>query len=464
MYSDSRFLRSIRGNIAMMFAAVLPALLVCAALAVDYGVWIHQKQELQRIADEAALAAARELYMANATAPQACSAATSSAAQQMVAQGMMSMASAQTMTAAANSPGAMSNTPRGDDDEGDEGADGPSAPGPQATTFGNGYNVATTVDMADGSVRVMVTQTGADYFSRIIMPPPDIAAVAVARVIGGGRICVLALEETEAAAVTVQDTATIQADRCGVFSNSTSADGLTKETSATITAELICSAGGYDGTTARTTPEPVTDCPPISDPLADREPPSVGGCDYTDTRHMVWFRTEVTLMPGVYCGGLILTGPVKVWMEPGIYVMKDGPLITTLWAELRGDNVGIYMTGDKATFSFSIEGVVELTAPEDGPMAGILFFEDRASTPLRRFEIYSDEARVLLGTIYLPNGRFIVGTPKPVADLSAYTAIVARRVELLRNPTLVLNSNYSQTDVPVPAGINRVGGSVVLAR
>ena len=476
-----RFRSDTRGNVAMIFALSLLPLMVCGAMAVDYGVWVHQKQELQRIADEAAFAAAQELYMSNASAPQVASSATSSASKQMIAAGMMSPASAKMMTESvgasasmtssapasasftAHASGAASSSPSAG--RGDGSSDGGTAPSrKRSTTFGDSYSVTTSVNINEGTVEVVVVQTGAAYFSEFIMPPPDIRVSTVARVVGGGRICVLALEASEANAVNLQDTSKIQAERCGVFSNSTSSDGLSKESGATITAEMICSAGGYNGSASKATPEPVTDCPAIDDPLASREPPAVGGCDYNNVKHMVWKATDVTLTPGVYCGGLILTGPVKVWLEPGIYVMKDGPLITTLWAELRGDNVGIYMTGEKARFSFSIEGVVELTAPADGPMAGILFFEDRDSPPLRRFEIYSDEARVLLGTIYLPNGKFIVGTPKPIADLSAYTAIVARRIELLKNPTLVLNSNYSATNIPVPDGMNRSGGTVILAK
>ena len=151
-------------------------------------------------------------------------------------------------------------------------------------------------------------------------------------------------------------------------------------------------------------------------------------------------------------------------MEPGIYVIKDGPLIASFWAKLRGENVGIYFTGEKATFQFAREGVINLTAPKDGPLAGILFFEDRNSSLLRPFEISSDDARVLLGTIYLPNGKFVVSTARPIADQSAYTAIVARRLELRVNPTLVLNANYGATDIPVPAGINHVGRNIVLSK
>lgn len=105
-----------------------------------------------------------------------------------------------------------------------------------------------------------------------------------------------------------------------------------------------------------------------------------------------------------------------------------------------------------------------------------MFFEDRnATTPsilplplggkgkpkpapggfiaLREYRIISDNARTLLGTIYLPLGRLIIDSKKPVADQSAYTVIIARTINLYDGPNLMLNARYGSTDVPVPAGV-----------
>ncbi len=58
----------------------------------------------------------------------------------------------------------------------------------------------------------------------------------------------------------------------------------------------------------------------------------------------------------------------------------------------------------------------------------------------------------------------MVKTSKPVADQSAYTAIVARQLSLDLNPTLVLNSDYNATDIPVPTGLSGIGGRIVLTK
>jgi hypothetical protein len=60
--------------------------------------------------------------------------------------------------------------------------------------------------------------------------------------------------------------------------------------------------------------------------------------------------------------------------------------------------------------------------------------------------------RKLLGTIYLPKVVFKGGGSGKIAALSAYTIIVARRVDLA-GAQLVVNADYGSTDVPVPVGL-----------
>jgi hypothetical protein len=43
--------------------------------------------------------------------------------------------------------------------------------------------------------------------------------------------------------------------------------------------------------------------------------------------------------------------------------------------------------------NFKDKAVVELSAPKDGPMAGLLFYENPAAPPDRNFEISSDAAQ-----------------------------------------------------------------------
>jgi hypothetical protein len=197
-----------------------------------------------------------------------------------------------------------------------------------------------------------------------------------------------------------------------------------------------------------------------------------------------------------------------VTLNPGTYVIKDGPLIvgpgsltiglTLLGApgtcsdrdvtisvsvlgctlkltadaigSMKGTNVGFYFTGTVPADSdgvvrplqFMPRSVVEISAPKTGDMAGLLFNEDRAAPAGRQFQVKSDSARRLVGTIYLPRGTFVVNANQIVADQSEYTAIVARRIDLSQAPRLVINANYGATDVPVPKGLGPTSSQPVL--
>jgi len=250
------FFSDTRGNIAMIFALCLVPLLAGAGGAVDYGVWVHQKQELQSIADEAALTAARELYVANTSAAQAEAAAKNSTK--------------------------------------------------QPTTFDGALTIKTSANVAQGTVEVVITQPGKSYFSPIAMAPPTISVTAVARAFGGSRICVLAMDEKASTALNMSMEGQITAPTCAIYSNATSTSGIDVNNKALLTAEFICSAGGAGGDPSAYDPSATTDCPIVEDPLAARPAPSVGSCDHNNLKMMNKPNSAAkTLLPGVYCGGLL---------------------------------------------------------------------------------------------------------------------------------------------------------------
>jgi hypothetical protein len=191
-----------------------------------------------------------------------------------------------------------------------------------------------------------------------------------------------------------------------------------------------------------------------------------------------------TLQPGVYCGGLKLTNGAEGILSSGIFIIKDGPLIVDGGASISGTGVGIYLKGIGANLMFDADTTVNLSAPKDGPLAGILIFDDPsgASAPAkapksgrgasgranktgapRQHQILSDNARNLLGTIYMPQGEIIIDATQPIADKSAYTVLVVNQLHLYSGPNLVLNSDYSASDVPVPPGVGPFGAKIFLS-
>ncbi|MGE0410329.1 MAG: hypothetical protein AB7P23_13865, partial [Amphiplicatus sp.] len=357
-------------------------------------------------------------------------------------------------------------------------------------------DVSVRADAKEQAVTVTLTQPAQKSFVLPHMPPfsdeVSVASTAAAR--GGMNVCVIALEDRSANAIAAANDALLDATPCSVLSNSTSAGGVAARDSSKIKAGLICSAGGATGPSGNYEPSATTDCPPYEDPLAARIPPPVGPCDHFDfeagytkaqsanekrggVKGVVGGATdivedvagivkipliEVDIHPGVYCGGLKVKFNARAIFEPGIYVIKDGPLLIGKYSELRGRNIAFHLVGDKAAFTFDQDAKVTMSAPKEGPLAGILFFEDRDAPLDRVHAIYSEDAREFIGAFYLPRGILKVETRNPVADASAYTAIVVRKLALAGAPTLVLNANYSATDVPVPAGVGPVGGEVYI--
>ena len=456
MKSVQRFISSARGSVAIIFSVAATALVLIAGLAVNYFSLIRERAELQAAADASAIAGAKEISLAHFDTTQVTIVAENFARTNL---GLSTQGSGASKSSGSTEPltdATSSNMLSASS------ADSGDSTGSSSGSGSDGVTVTTTLNDSTSTITVEIKKAWTPYFAGIFLAGPStIKAAATAQLVGSGKICVLALDETSSGAVSLLKKADLEANQCGVYSNSTDASGIVSTGTSLLKAQLTCSAGGADGSGGNFAPYPTTDCPQVPDPLADRQAPAVGACDFNN--YVAWNWQE-TLQPGVYCGGIEIGQGIVATFEPGVYIIKDGLFVVASNAIARGDNVGFYLTGDASTFEFSSKATIEFTAPKDGELAGILFFEDRNAPLLRDHYILSENARILLGTFYLPNGRLVVKTSRPVADQSAYTAIVARQLSLDLNPTLVLNSDYNATDIPVPSGLSGVGGRVVLTK
>ncbi len=410
------FLLGKHGGIATTFAIGLVPLMMIAGLAIDYGIMYREANFLQSRADAAAIAGGHEISLANATGDQIIAAAIATAYQS------------------------------------------------GKTHRGTPFSVDVAVDLANRKVKVSIKEYWkpflAQFFYKKVTP---IIVDAEVSTIGGTKICVIGLDQKKGATVHLRSNARLLAKGCGVFSNSDSTSSIRMDDNATMEASVICSSGGLSGKSSAFKPDPVVDCPIYSDPLADRPAPSFGGCDYNA---MVIKNISKTLSPGVYCKGLTISGTSSVTFKPGIYIIKDGKFRVTDNARATGVNVGFYLTGKQTVLELKKSTSISLTAPTSGIMAGLLFFEDRMAGG-NTHRITSDDARLLLGTIYFPNSSLLVDADSAVADQSAYTAIIVKKLRLEEGPVLTLNSNYGVTNVPVPAGLSDAisyGSRIVLVQ
>jgi Flp pilus assembly protein TadG len=406
-----------RGVIVLKLALALPVVMMLIGSSIDHLRYIRMRAMLQSAVDAAALAAAKELSLTDTRYESLPSVAQAVVTRQIAVRGGDKGSAAPTVTTA------VSNDP-----------------------IEVEVNAEQKFDAAFG-----------DVFS---FKAGNVEARAVARVIGKPNICVLALNPQEGGAISLEQKAHVTGQNCAVYSNSAHNNGLKSKNNAILTATFICTRGGREGGPGNFNPDPLIDCPSFEDPLAGRPEPAVTACDPKKPVRIV---TDTTLDPGTYCG-LEILGGAKVTLRDGVFVFRDKPLIVKDGGAILAEGAGLFFTGDGAYFKFERRSTVSLKAPTAGPMAGLLVFASRAQSGSQTFEILSDDARVLLGTIYVPKGELRVDATSPVADQSAYTAIVADKMRLYGGPHLVLNTNYHQTDVPVPEGVKGVGQPVALAK
>lgn len=411
-----RFFTERSGNYALVLAIICPVLLTAAGGCLDVISYEQHKSAMQGAADAAALGSVREAALKNWD---------------------------EAIAKAVASRIAIANYPQLEDTRSDHAID-------------------TVVDQNSRIVTVSLTEDHRPYFLGFAFPSPQIRVTATAQASGSTNVCVIGLDPARAATVSLHGKALMTAPDCAVYSNSGDTRGLAAVDESKLVSQLSCTAGGYQGAGSNFNKLPLTDCPAMADPLADRPAPSFGSC--TASRLQIkGGATHVALSPGVYCGGLAIAANASVTLGPGVYVIKDGPLTLGSNAAMFGRGVGFYFVGSGATFSLESGSSVDLEAATSGALAGLLFYQAHGSEE-GQFLLRSNTASNMLGTIYLPNGDFVIDTNSKVADQSAYTVIVARTVELLRQPDVVLNTDYNATDIPVPTGLGPTGDKPHLVR
>jgi hypothetical protein len=284
-------------------------------------------------------------------------------------------------------------------------------------------------------------------------------AHATAKLAGTANVCILTLDPTAVKAFHMDKQAKLKATGCAVYSDSSHTQGIRLDQNSELAAALICAVGGVKAKTTAITPVPTTDCPFLPDPLSSRNEPPVGVCKATALNIKTG---NVVLDPGTYCAGIKINGTANVTFRPGNYIIKDGAFEISGSATVKSDNAAFFLKGEKSVLNFRGATSIAMTGAISGDMAGLLFFEDRSVSIGRVHRIDSANANILTGTIYLSRGKLIIDPNSPVAQDSAYTAIIANEVEIDQGPTLVLNSDYGSSNVPVPEGIN-LSSQVVLA-
>jgi len=221
-------------------------------------------------------------------------------------------------------------------------------------------------------------------------------------------VCILAVNDHAPTSVWAYGDAHISADGCSIQANSTSAQGLALQgTKSSISAKMIGTTGNYTG--SNWSPTPMTDVAPVSDPYADLPVPEPEGCLDLGTKLQ---KMSATLDPGTYCGGMEVKAGATVTLNPGIYVMTDGPFKVNSGAQVRGEDVMIALVGKDSYIHLLSDAYVKLSSPSSGTYKNIQFMSDR-DVSQSKFEeewttILSGATLEYDGIMYLPEQNFWV--------------------------------------------------------
>ena len=303
------------------------------------------------------------------------------------------------------------------------------------------------VSSASGVVAVSATADVAMAFMKLAHVDTisvSASSKATVSVSGGPAVCMLALSPYGSDAIHVQGTNNLTATDCWAWANSNSNLAITGSGGAIASANGFCAVGNFSDS-GNYQPTPRTSCNPLQDPYATLAGPPTSGCTYNNKKLS---SGNYSLYPGVYCGGLEIKPQATGTFAPGIYVMKDGPLLLQGGSTASGDGVVFYFTGSNSTLQLKGGANAALKAPASGTYGGFLFIQDRASSVGATSQIQGGGSIQINGVLYMPTQTLNVGGNGDFNLTGSMFALVADSFYLQGNGTLGLKSDYTGAGLP----------------
>ncbi len=437
------------GAVGVILALSTPVVLGFAGLAVDYSMWKKEQTALTRVSESAAMAAAY----------------------------------ART---------------RGVEDE------AVLAEYAKADAARNGFDPATEsleINVDGNNITVAIQSEAKRYLSSVINSDPVIITarghaelVAPKTEVDDSDIpnrytypCLLALErhpETNRG-IYVHDNSTVNAEKCGLQSNSINRDsgdgrelGAIYIRDADVEADYIRSVGetvvnNFSGrTTTSVEPESGTahfvDTFIVPQLFAFGPVSNFALCDHTGDTVVNLRSGLTTLTPGTYCGDIIVEDGGMVKFAPGVYKIHNGDLrVRDRGRILDSQDITIYFSGfDAGVWSIENASDVRLTAPSTGRTAGMLLWQNYLadcadSGDSSEQNMFTGRARLELeGIIYSPGCGVILdkdtelSAPADDAHLSLHAGWVEMKGNSKFNvfgaqadPYIADSTGYSKTQL-----------------
>jgi Flp pilus assembly protein TadG len=313
----------------------------------------------------------------------------------------------------------------------------------------------TVIDFEKRSVHMHVHVETGQVLTTFLVNSLKLGVEATAVIDKGKPICMLSFNKTVDKAINIQGTADIVADGCAVHANSISNEALNQEGSASATAESFCVYGDYSGAAGAFSPSPDNNCRQEKDPLKTTVKAALAGTDLTTciSPNPSPVKNNVTLNPGVYCGGLKIQAGPTVHLNPGTYVIRNGGFIVSAGATLEGTNVTIVLAGSSSSTYFQNAGGanIDITAPTSGPFSGILMTQTEDSSPSPHENTITGGGDMKFsGIIYLPLQPLSIEGNGEIGDTANQFAIMADTIHVQGTGLLTvhLTSDYEAVGFP----------------
>lgn len=353
-----RWLSNKRGHVAIITAVAAPALISSIGLGTEVGFWYYKERESQMAVDVGSFT------------------------------GAMEARNGSTISAIQSNAIADATTSGYDPARGTITVNWPPTSGPNQNLR---------------SVEVITNQTYGRMFSSLFFGGDvTFTSRSVASYRAPGPACILSLHPSASESLIFTGSSTAVLTDCDLMANSIASDALAIEGAGNVTVTCANSVGGVNITATLTLtgcPEARVDMPPALDPYETLPfPASTNPCRNIPPGGPPG--AVKTLVPGTYCSGATLNSREYIF-EPGEYVF-EGNLRINAGAVVTGSDVTIFMTND-AGVHMNGNAEIDLSAPETGTYAGVLFYgdetNDEGTTAL--FNGTADSA--LKGALYFPN-------------------------------------------------------------
>ncbi len=393
------------GQVLIVAALAMTALLGFVALGTDVGLMFYVRRSAQTAADSAAITAAQELKYGDAVSAAKADASLN---------GFTDGASGTTVTV--NSPPA------------------------------SGANAGIA-----GYVEVIVNRAQPTVFMRALSRKSMAVTARAVATLGKTKNCVYTLG-TSGSDISLTGGVQVDMTDCNLYGNSTSSSDLSASGGASLTASTINLSGGQSVSGgAHVSAAMNTGIPAVSDPLGYLNPPSFtsSSCLPDPGKNGAWgtYNIGPASSGGTVCyNGMKFANGATATLNPGLYII-NGTLSFQGGTTVTGTGVTFYLPVG-ASLDIANGANETLTAPTSGTYNGILFYQDRQNSTGETLQ--GGASSVFQGILYFPaaNFTFTGGT-----STNTYASIISRSLTFSGGTKV---KNYADINSATPLAAPRL--------